>query len=159
MVRKSPVSSTKSGAFSTARWQMPASRSTDMNGPRCGSVICTSRSGRCDTRLAAGVPRQRRHHLTIGDDDVACFFAGPQRLEHADPRREVGHQHAGQVEADGTQQHPRQRQQRARREERTGHADERAVRQRAHARPNQPDGLHEHRRVQVTEEPGTTRRL
>ena len=54
MVRKSPVRQTRSGSWASSRSMRARSRCTGWKGPRCGSAICTMRSGRASS--GAGAP-------------------------------------------------------------------------------------------------------
>jgi hypothetical protein len=60
-----------------------------------------------DASSAAFVSGERRHGLTIRDDDVARLFARPQRLQYSEARRQIGHEHSGCIDVECGEQHPR----------------------------------------------------
>ncbi len=155
IVRKSPVRKTRSGLAATARSAIRRSRATDMNGPRCGSEICTMRSGRVTPLVAPGMRAElgdRARSRGAWNDEIDVLALRRQRLAHSDGGERIRDPDAPRMPAERGDERPRKSEQRSRHEERRRPAHEEAVHEGPHARARQREEVHVDRDVKRREE-------
>ena len=143
MVRKSPVRSTRSGSCATARSRRSgAGASTDMKGPRCGSVICTIAQRPMLPRLSVLVRRDPRRLLRPADDEVDSLFTSHERLKEPDGPHRVGQPRRPGIEAERLRERPREREQRSGHEGRRRPANDQPENERPHTRTREHGEVH-----------------